>query len=188
MIVSMLSGGLDSTAMTLKLLRESEPSSVHIHHIAMENIERRGDAELRSVARILEYLSKDFQFTTSLSRFSFPGNVGGRPFLPFDVHVIALNVGLFCSSPNVHSVAVGIIADDIVGEPYDRVDNIVTTISGMNKKIYPVRDMTKQQIIDFLPKELRKHTWSCRTPVRMTYGYVPCGRCKACTLLATLNT
>ena len=42
--------------------------------------------------------------------------------------------------------------------------------------IYPVKHLTKQEIWNELPEELRELTWSCRTPK----GLRACGTCKTC--------
>ena len=40
-------------------------------------------------------------------------------------------------------------------------------------KIYPVKELSKQQIVDMLPKELRALTWSCRKPLYDQQGWRP---------------
>ena len=53
MILTMLSGGIDSVAMAYMLLQKGE--KLHIHHVEIENEENRAIAENVAVKNVLEY-------------------------------------------------------------------------------------------------------------------------------------
>ncbi|TWO67783.1 hypothetical protein FN976_25705 [Caenimonas sedimenti] len=58
-----------------------------------------------------------------------------------------------------------------------------------NKELlYPVRGLSKQEIVTLLPAEVAKLAWSCRRPVYHSPEVpTPCGRCKTCEALKLLN-
>ena len=56
----MFSGGVDSTAMLVKLLAGSD-EPLRVHHIHMANQERRDAAERRAVEAILAYCRKHYR-------------------------------------------------------------------------------------------------------------------------------
>ena len=64
-----------------------------------------------------------------------------------------------------------------------------TTAFTNAQKIYPVQDLTKIQIYNLLPQDVRDMTWSCRTPIYNTDG-VPsvCNQCKACIEMKSIKT
>ena len=48
------------------------------------------------------------------------------------------------------------------------------------KVAYPLKNMTKAEIIKTLPPDLLDLCWSCRDPVRNDDAILPCGICHAC--------
>ena len=70
--LAMLSGGLDSTAMLVKLLAETG-DALRVHHIRMVNREGRDRAEQRAVEAIVEYCRaryRPFRYSESALDFS----------------------------------------------------------------------------------------------------------------------
>ena len=67
----MYSGGLDSVAMLVNVLKETN-HRVHVHHIKIINFEKRDDVEHDAVKNTLEYirtLNRNFGYSTSCSEF-----------------------------------------------------------------------------------------------------------------------
>src|SRR5689334_14723973 len=70
--LAMLSGGLDSTAMLVKLLTETG-DELRVHHIRMANREQRAQAEQAAVERIVAWCRdhyRPFRYTESVLDFT----------------------------------------------------------------------------------------------------------------------
>ena len=181
----MFSGGIDSTAMLVKLLTEGA-DELRVHHIHMHNREMRAQAEGRAVDGILRYVNDHYRpFRYSESALDFRG-LEAIPIDYLSIAFVACQVAI--DTPRCTRIAVGALAADTdienrnarqrrafdamyecyrarkLGEP--RVD-----------WIYPVYDTPKAEIAAALPAELLDLTWSCRRPVD---GSRPCLACKAC--------
>ncbi len=48
------------------------------------------------------------------------------------------------------------------------------------KFIKPIVHMTKQEILEDIPVELKNLTWSCRLPQKIGGEFIPCGQCHTC--------
>jgi 7-cyano-7-deazaguanine synthase in queuosine biosynthesis len=189
----MFSGGLDSTAMLVKLLGESA-DALRVHHIRMVNKEGRDRAEQRAVESILSYLRtryRPFRYSESALDFSA---LEAIPIDYLSIAFVACQVAI--DTPGCNRIAVGSLATDTdivnrtarqkrafeemyacyrarkLGEP--RVD-----------WIFPVYDIPKAALAAALPHELLDLTWSCRRPVD---GLRPCMVCKACKARQGLRT
>ena len=67
----MLSGGLDSVALLVNLLQETD-DEIHAHHIELHNFENRGRAETDAIFRILPYCWEHYRrFDYSSSKCVF---------------------------------------------------------------------------------------------------------------------
>ena len=184
----MLSGGLDSTAMVVKLLTESE-DELRIHHIRLANREGRADAEEQAVRRIVDCCARryrPFRYTESGLDFT------ALEAIPIDymaVAYVACQVAI--DSPGCNRIAVGTLACDtdevnrsarqrrVFGVMYDcyRARRLGEPEI---QWVYPVHALRKPELARMLPRELLDLTWSCRRPVRAGSGYEACGHCKAC--------
>lgn len=186
----MHSGGIDSTAALWHVLHRPEKyGEVHVHHIHIQNIEARWQAEARAVKNILAYLKKHSPnpFTYSESVINTPSF--GNKFL-YDVEVIGFITGYMTSrDPKITKVVIAATATDFeLG-----VDDSVMRGKRMHNayhpeeedhsariKEYPHRNLTKEQVYHTVPPELAKLTWSCRTPHYADGKPIECGRCKTC--------
>lgn len=186
----MFSGGMDSTAMLVKLLAETT-HELHVHHIRMENQQRRDGAEQLATERVIAWCRQRFRpFRYSESGLEFRA----LEAIPIDylcVAFVACQVAI--DTPGCDRIAVGTLASDL-----DEVRRSVTTAQrrvfeamyecyrarkvGEPKVewIYPVYELSKRDIALQLPAELRSAVWSCRTPVHTPSGYRICGDCKPC--------
>jgi len=184
-ILLMLSGGLDSTGLFWKLYQNKR--NVHVHHMNLKNIEKRAKAESRSVSKIIEYMSSKMQFTYSESTHEY--NCYNGKFL-WDSDIVSFCAGMICSaSPSIKYVAIGRTATDEVQNDSPRLIRANKILSAFTdaQKIYPVQSMAKQQIYDFIPKDLRSLVWYCRTPSYQNNIPNPCGKCETCNTFTKLK-
>lgn len=184
----MFSGGLDSTAMLVRLLARDE-DELRVHHIRMVNREGRDGAEQRSVEAILEYCRAHYRpFRYSESALDFSA-LAAIPIDYLSIAFVACQVAI--DTPRCTRIAVGALAADTDIENRSarqrRVFEEMYACYRARKLgepevrwIFPVYDTPKAELAGELPAELLDLTWSCRRPVRAGGGWLPCGACKAC--------
>lgn len=189
----MFSGGLDSTGMLYHLLTSPEYESVnfHVHHVNIFNIEKRAAAESMAVKNILTYFNdKQYRkFSHSFSDIAF--HVYNDKFL-WDVDVIAFMSGYITSCiSEIESIAIGATKGELdsptLVENQKRAKKILSSFTEV-QKVYPVSHLSKKELYDMLPVDLRELTWSCRTPSYTDKGLpVKCGKCKPCKDLVSIE-
>ena len=184
----MFSGGMDSTAMLVKLLAQSE-DALRVHHIHMVNREGRADAERAAVEAIVAWCRGRFRpFRYSESGLDF-ASLEAIPIDYLSIAYVACQVAI--DTPGCDRIAVGSLSrdTDIVNrsarqrQVFDAMHACYRARKLGEPKvewIYPVYDLTKAQVGALLPPELARLTWSCRRPVAKPGGWAPCGSCKAC--------
>lgn len=188
----MFSGGIDSTAALWHVLhRPDEYGQVHVHHVHMQNIEARWQAEAEAVKAVLAYMREHAptSFTTSESAIRTP-HLGGK-FL-FDTEVTGFITGYMTSrDPLITKVVIGATGTDFAigaSQAVARGKAIHNAFHSGNEdhsvavKEYPHSHLTKEEVYKTLPPELAVLTWSCRTPHYADGKPIECGRCKTCTL------
>jgi len=175
----MFSGGLDSTGVFWRLINSSK--SLHVHHLYLVNKENRALAEDRAVRDIVAHMRgiRDFVFSESYHEYpSYNGN------FMFDSDIFSFMAGSICLSVRtIRDVAIGMTASDMrsgLSARVERANRIFESFGTQAKKIYPLMDMTKKQIYEMLPEQLRDMSWSCRTPIYEGDDIRECGRCKTC--------
>ena len=184
----MFSGGLDSTAMLVKLLAETA-DELRVHHIRMANKEGRADAEQRAVAAIVAWCRDRYRpFRYSESGLDF----AALEAIPIDylcIAFVACQVAI--DTPRCNRIAVAALARDTdIENRSARQRRVFDTLYECYRArklgepevrwIYPVYHATKQELAASLPPELVRLTWSCRRPVQEGAGWRACGACKAC--------
>jgi 7-cyano-7-deazaguanine synthase in queuosine biosynthesis len=181
----MFSGGLDSTAMLVKLLAETA-EELRVHHIRMVNKEGRDRAEQRAVEAIVAYCRRHYRpFRYSESGLEF-AELEAIPIDYLAIAFVACQVAI--DTPGCTRVAVGALAadTDIVNRNarQRRVFDAMYECYRARKLgepqvewTFPVYHAAKAELAAALPQELLDLTWSCRRPVD---GFRPCLRCKAC--------
>jgi 7-cyano-7-deazaguanine synthase in queuosine biosynthesis len=181
----MFSGGIDSTAMLVKLLTQST-DELRVHHIRMVNREGRDRAEQRAVEAIVAYCRRRYRaFRYSESGLDFSA-LEAIPIDYLSIAFVACQVAI--DTPGCNRIAVGALAadTDIVNRTarQKRVFEVMYECYRARKLgeprvewIFPVYDTPKAEQAAALPQELLDLTWSCRRPVD---GFRPCGTCKAC--------
>ena len=181
----MFSGGMDSTAMLVKLLTQ-DADELRVHHIHMQNREGRDEAEQRAVNSILAWCRGHYRpFRYSESGLDFQG-LEAIPIDYISIAFVACQVAI--DTPHCTRIAVGSLAADTDIENRSlrqrRVFDEMYACYRARKLgepkvewIYPVYDQPKSALVAALPGELLSLTWSCRRPLA---GGGACGACKAC--------
>lgn len=197
----MFSGGLDSTAMLHSLLtnKQYEHFDIYVHHIRLKNREKRGNAELNAVRKIVKYYHerediREFDYKESeIDTSSMTED--WSPRFSFDIDVVCFMAAQIClAKPQIKYVGSAVTKDDLEG-PQD--DTTLARIYEAPKIfeaalylfpqeiprpqfIYPTKSLTKEQLWNSMPKNIQQMTWSCRRPVWV--GNVPtkCGKCHTC--------
>ena len=184
----MFSGGLDSTAMLVKLLSEGD-DELRVHHIRMGNKEEREAAEGRSAHAIVAWCRDRYRpFRYSESGLDFRG-LQAIPIDYLSIAFVACQVAI--DTPGCNRVAGASLARDTdIENRSARQRRVFETMYECYRYrklgephvewIYPVYQATKQALAESLPAELLALTWACRRPVRQGPAWVPCGACKAC--------
>jgi len=184
----MFSGGLDSTAMLVKLLAESG-DELRVHHIRMANREGRDEAEQCAVEAIVAWCRGRYRpFRYSESGLDFRG-LEAIPIDYLSIAFVACQVAI--DTPGCTRIAVAALARDTdIENRSARQRRVFDTLYDCYRArklgeaavewVYPVYHETKQALAARLPRELLGLTWSCRRPVREGEGWRACGACKAC--------
>lgn len=200
----MLSGGYDSTASLVKLLSETK-DDVWVHHVVLKNDEQRNEVETKSVKDIVEYCRKKYRpFKFSSSEFSYYDHY----FLGWDILTVGYISTVIATSiqnrvfealgeyPEV-KVIYGISKND-TGWLADRKPRLEAMFKSnfMNCSemgipepsiLYIVDHMPKQEVIEYIPEDLRGMVWACRTPQKVGNDFVACGNCVSCQMLKEIN-
>ncbi len=184
----MFSGGLDSTAMLVKLLAETR-DALRVHHIRMENREMRAAAEQSAVDGILAYCRRHYRpFHYSESGLEF-SQLRAIPIDYLSIAFVACQVAI--DTPGCTRIAVASLATDTdIENRSARQRRVFETLYECYRArklgeprvdwVFPVYGSSKGDLAASLPPELVSLTWSCRRPVPAAQGFRPCGVCKAC--------
>ena len=184
----MFSGGLDSTAMLVRLLAGTQ-DELRAHHIRMVNRERRADAEQQAVERIVAYCRRRYRpFRYSESGLDFAA-LEAIPIDYLSIAFVACQVAI--DTPGCTRVAVAALARDTdIANRTARQRRVFEAMHECYRArklgeprvewITPVYECTKGELAASLPAELLALTWSCRRPVAAAGGWQACGACKAC--------
>lgn len=178
-----LTGGLDSTFAAWDYLINNPKGSLLIHHCILKNYQMRNDKEAESVHKILEYFQntglKNFDYIET--EFSTKGLTHGIN----DIEVIGFLNSCIIRSNSIRCehIAITASAQDLKqGASYEvrsksRFDIIKLVSRTEPNYIWPIKDLTRTDMLLRLPDELKKLLWFCRTP---TAAGNPCGKCKTC--------
>lgn len=190
----MFSGGLDSTGALWELLKNKE-SKIHLHHLYLLNKEKRAEAEQKAVRNILSYISQPDQIKYSESYHEYPyysylslvtpTKIAADQNFMFDSDIYNFIAGTICLSlRKIKTVAIGRTKSDSssdINERAIRGNKLLEIFAPTVKKSYPVGHLTKGEVYNMLPRELRDMTWSCRTPINIEENtFKECGKCKTC--------
>lgn len=187
-ILAFISGGLDSAYLAYYLLTDPQWSEyrVHLHHVHLMNVERRYVKESQAFDGQLGWLSancRPFEHSTSILGVPWQRN-GNTIRGMMDQDVTAFLGSYFFESMNVAYTAAGRTKSDNRGGLSERLAMNarrmdVVCPNSSKRRLYPIMHLTKRQVYDNCPSELRALTWSCR------FGQEePCNKCPSCKQLA----
>ena len=195
-ILVMFSGGLDSLGALYKILTLPKYAeyAVHCHHISYINTYNRTLVEGQAVNSIYGYLKENGyrNFTTSESSVQIP-TINSKGLV--DVLFYYFLAGHFCdSAPTIEKVVIGLTKTDLLRP--DAVDHelqngqVSTEFKYRSFSIFksfaslrndfPVINLTKEEIWNMLPDNLRRLSWSCRTPKFVNGLAIRCNNCPSC--------
>lgn len=202
-ILLMFSGGLDSTGALWNLLQDPK-NKLHLHHLHLVNPTKRMEAEKLAVQNIVSYISKTFKnikYSESYHEYmsySYLSRVLGANHIILNQNLISDSdmynfiAGTICwCLPHIKKVAVGRTKSDENPEVIDRAtrgNKLLELFAPNVEKIYPVGHLSKKEIYNILPQELRDMTWSCRTPIYIDdKTFKKCKKCKTCLELSKIR-
>jgi 7-cyano-7-deazaguanine synthase in queuosine biosynthesis len=182
----MLSGGLDSTYVLYKTLKDTK-DKVWVHHIILKNNrEPRWKEELEATQKVVEYCKKIRTFPYSESEWGFYL----KGFVPWDIDVITFTAAQMV--PNIYPhwgkvilVTGRVKEDDDVRSSLNQTVYTQTLWEAATKqhKMHvekeiskPIRHLSKKDLLKDMPQELIDMVWYCRRGVNGS----PCGHCRSC--------
>ncbi len=202
-ILLMFSGGLDSTGALWNLLQDPK-NKLHLHHLHLVNPTKRSGAETLAIKNILTYLYKTYsniKYSESYheySYYSYLTKLVGTNKVMLNQHIISDSdmynfiAGTICwCLPHIKQVAIGRTKSDENPEVIDRAtrgNKLLELFAPNVEKIYPIGHLSKKEIYNSLPQELRDMTWSCRTPICIDENtFNECKKCKTCLELSEIK-
>ena len=181
----MWSGGIDSTYVLAKALKETD-DEIFAHHIHLVNKEKRHVEETKAIIALIPLLRKfrEFHYTESVVDHS------RLPGFPYDMPVVCFEAGVTMKAWRMRGVFIdewGIGTNLEEGHWQKRWDVIIhgtkaaywDDIERFNDPPpFKLHDLaSKYEEMDFLASHgLLKDCWYCRTPIN---GF-ECGNCKSC--------
>ena len=201
----MLSGGMDSTCVLYKTLKETD-LDVHAHHVVLKDpaSTHRWKLEKKAISYIVPWLSNNlrkFNYTESIIDTTFlnwsPEEQGKQTVS--DSYQILIMQAVICERDRkITNIREGYRPANSIYFKKNKncsssratycegVIKYMPTAPQGSKEIsfsYPVKNLTTDQVFNSLPKELRENTWSCRTPIKLGDNkFMECGlsSCYAC--------
>lgn len=187
----MCSGGVDSTGALYLLVSDEKYKDfdIYVHHVNIIEENKRHIGEQKAIKEIINKLSeiRPVEYSESTFEIGNKGKIYSENYI-WDMNIIAFVVGQLCTRDScIKAVANGATKNDTIngkrtGEPVtieDSSEYMSQKTVERIKFIYPVIDMTKEEVIKMLPVSIKELTWSCREPV-VACGVFQCKKCRAC--------
>jgi 7-cyano-7-deazaguanine synthase in queuosine biosynthesis len=183
----LLSGGLDSTFLAFKLLKET---NIDILYIEGRQDPNKVKAEIKALDTIVSTLNANSEFKIVNCFLAKTVDLGFNRML-FSQPSYWLFSTLHAYSEKIHSkVCMSYVVGDGISSmlPYLKTawDNLSFALK--HKPIpleFPLQLYSKTEILNSLPKEYVEHTWSCELPIvdetiENVPKFTPCQKCTAC--------
>lgn len=186
-VLLMWSGGVDSTGTLYQLLTEPQHKEfkIYAHHIHIVNKEGRVEAEKTACDKIILCLrNKGFVFDYTENTLDFNFMTG----LPTDMDLAYFMTGWICRvDKTITHISRGRTYDDglnnAVLDSRERGLKILEILTGVPtpEHLFTQTHLTKKQVWELMPKELRELCWYCRFPIKNNDGsFSICGQCHTC--------
>lgn len=196
-VVLMYSGGLDSVALLANLLAATD-HEIHVHHIVLDNGERRAGAENQAVAATYEWCREHLRtFDASESGHTFPTGGGAGGWDTSLTMFTAARVTRWLWESPVDVIVTGHIRSGFrelaEGESVfhaalqarrRRDPDWLRPLARLTATTQPER---KADIASSIPADLVERSWWCRRPVEAGGTWIPCEGCHACTSMTAAD-
>jgi hypothetical protein len=159
-------------------------AAVLLHVKIQSKAEPRFLSELIAVRQVLNHFNSIGLVNYKYVEFGFDyGLLNEVPLR--DVTILMPFVAAFNKSRGGKKVSTLVLPwhkDEVdLDNPGARVTKILEAYDVKLDLEFPIKDLTKKEVIGALPEELLELTHSCR------YGYPPCGKCRPCKEIASIT-
>lgn len=197
-VLCLFSGGLDSLGALYLLLKDPafQNKQIHVHHLVLKNRDDRGIVEKMVCDKIITYFKsngyKDFHFSECFHDISFMNRhlVEKATLSGFMAANSVLN------DISIGSVVMGLNADkarDVENtKKFNKARSLFQTMLPNELKystnfIFPTGRLSKLEIWQMLPPELRNMAWFCKKPIYQEKKILTCHKCSSCQDLQRLK-
>lgn len=176
-------GGLDSTYALWNYLKNNPNEWFLVHHCNLKNHQKRDVEEIKAVKNILNELKRMGYNNFDYVETTF--DYGTTNTMIHDIEVIGFLTAVLLrdNRRRIGAVSITASADDFTQKSYPlraetRFRIINTTTRGVEPNYdYPIKHLTRKDMIETLPPNLLKLIWYCRKPKASQR----CGKCSTCT-------
>lgn len=193
----LFSGGMDSTYLLYSRLREGYMHQGLLYVGSVDTHGIKANAELWARNRILSWLRAKYpKFTFTPERPFNNVQFGGAEGRKFGQPISWLVGAMEIAHDTYSEVAIGYVIGDQVLQFADKMQAAWSALWSFTKHgdavplNFPLRSITKANIMDEMPLELYERTWVCEDPIDVLreYGdyedgmhpYLQCGKCVPC--------
>ena len=189
------SGGLDSTYLIYKLLKDDPTVKVVAGYIEIKNNQDKSIMEKDRCQKLAEIFFKEYKY-----RFDYRGVVTTVDILSVHAQKLKFNqvpiwiFGAIMSIPrDIDEVAISYVMNDDAISYLADIKNVWDTYAEfvygkMPTLTFPLMKTKKEEIIDELPSEIKELVWWCETPKmkivvdseKLPTSFEPCGHCNSC--------
>ncbi|MEM1075915.1 MAG: toxin-activating lysine-acyltransferase [Pseudomonadota bacterium] len=187
------SGGIDSTYVLWKLLKETDDEIIALH-INITNVEGRVLIEKIRAQQIVNYLSERYRLitykTTTIDH-------SGMNWFGYDVMAVGFEVGIVATSHLLEkNKAVDrwtMAACKEEGRWPNRWQHVLDCTAAncyphTPPEYFSLPIITKAEQMRQMPSELLEMTWYCRQPKLTRNGYAPCNTCMTCRIVNEIKS
>jgi len=188
----MFSGGVDSTYLLVKFLKETDDEII-VHHVHLLNAEERHVAEARQCRMIVAFCRqhyRPFRYTESAIDHR------GLAFFGFDMVTVGFEAGIVAHGfftehkRGVTRWLAGHCEEE--GSNPERLPHVLACVAANcfpwePPEFHRHKAIRKADEYRYLDPELRKLVWTCRTPVKQETRFMECGTCKTCQLMSSVR-
>ncbi|UNC92709.1 7-cyano-7-deazaguanine synthase [Candidatus Contubernalis alkaliaceticus] len=179
------SGGVDSTYTAFEFLRNNPEDKLLLHHINLISPEavRRHKKESIAVNNILNWFKQNKLNNFEYLETTFDYKSFGYTIK--DVVIVMFITGVMLKNPkrnNIKKIIMPNNKNDFSRKDYENMElTRFKVFKDMVDRdiefIFPIKEISKFEITQSLPKDLFDLTWYCRRPLR---NGKPCGKCGTC--------
>ncbi len=188
------SGGIDSTAGLYLTLTQNPDKYYVVFKLVMLNGENasRTVKEEQAVNNILDALRAKGINNFTYRRLSYDYSQLGPPPIWDSEAVNFVAATVVRAYPEITEFIEGAIYEDFLQEGFqdrlDQIEKILYLVSEKSKDTleikFPLKDMTKYDVMRAIPKEILAMTWSCRYPEgAANWELQRCHKCHACVII-----